>query len=487
MSIGSITEKDVVALTDLNYQNLHVLHIRENVYGLLYTTYTLGGDTYFRTFEIDATGDIGEFLDTVRLNDTGFASDSSAISVSGSNGVIVFHLVGATSGSIQTRQVAANGTIGNVIDSFTYSDGDANITHTAVQQVTSSLFVGAYRSSGDQEGTAGTFTCDITGNLSNGFIDTYKYAFVQASWPHIIVHGRDNGKNVVLFVRVDGNWATVVTAIKISDAGTFDSVPTVVDRIDTGDGYYSSTTRVHLNDRIYLTAAQGVSSQDGWLYTWTLNTDGTVPFESNPINAYEYAPVKGIHNQVVHVGSGIVLVASADIDGNGWVRSWSIDTAGEITTTPLDTYEFADGQAIGEQAMLLTQHDNIVLLASRGGVGEVKLYTFEVETPVIIHDHITITTNAHIRAIDISSITSDALIRNIETATISSDSLIIPVYPPTDYAQIVSNAEIISKETVIITTDAYIVSGGSSKYEVQSYLRKVHPAPFLGDGGFQIF
>lgn len=488
MAIGDITQKATVALTDYNYTNLRVFHARENIYGLLCTNNTLANDYYLKTFSIDVDGNIGSILDSVRLSDAGTSSLTEAIAISTADGIVLFNLITTVSGSIQTRQIAANGTIGQVIDSFSYIDGaQNNLAYGAVAQITSNLFMASYYNNKNFSGKTATFTCDNTGNLSNGFIQIYEYEPVLARWPQIILQGRDAGKNVVLLTRVEGNSISVVTAVKVSDAGVFDSVPTLLDRIDSDDGYRSQTAVIFPVERIYVTAAEGISTQDGWIYSWTLKSNGTVPDINNPIDQYEYAPIKGIYNQIVSVEQGIMLIASVDTDNDGWVRTWQISTGGVITKTPLDTFEFANNQFVFEQSMILTEHPKIALLASRYSGGSIHLFTFEVETPTVVTDTVLIEADAHIKAQESTILISEALIKNIEVASIFSNSLIIPVWPPTDYTQLNSSAEIINYDQITITSQAYIVQNTQDKFEVESRVRSITPASSSGDGRFQIF
>jgi hypothetical protein len=489
MSTGSIIQKDTIALlTDYNYTNLRVFYARDNIYGLLCTNNTLANDYYLKTFSIDVDGNIGSVLDSVRLSDAGTSSLTDAIAISTADGIILFNLITTASGSIQTRQIAADGTIGTVIDAFSYTDGAQNsLAYGAVAQITSDLFMASYYNNKNTSGKTATFTCDSIGNLSNGFIQTYTYEPVLAKWPQIILQGSDAGKNVVLLTRVEGNSISVVTAVKVSDTGTFESTPTLLDRIDSDDGYRSQTAVVFPAQRIYATVAEGISTQDGWIYSWTLKVNGTVPDINNPIDQYEYAPVKGIYNQIISIDQGVILIASVDTDNDGWVRSWQIDSAGAITKTPLDTFEFANNQFVFEQSMILTEHPKTVLLASRYSGGSVYLFTFEVETPTIVTDTIVIGIDAHIKAQENVFLVSDALIKNIEAVSIFSDSLIIPVWPPTDYVQLNSSAEIIDHDQIIITSEAYIIQNTQDKLEVQSRVRSIIPASSSDDGGFQIF
>ncbi len=207
----------------------------------------------------------------------------------------------------------ALGDIGNAtIDSLEFDTADGQTPD--ILQVSGDVYVVAYTGPG-QDGWLATFTIDSFGNVGNAVIDTLEF--------------------------------------------------------DTADG--RSPSIVHVSGNIYAVAYDGVDN-DGWVKTFSITPAGDI--SNATIDSLEFNTTNGLTPHLVHVSGTAYAVAYTGPDGDGWVTSFTISAAGDISNSTVDSLEF--DTADGLRPYLFPVSGNIYAVAYTGPAGDGFLKSFTV-------------------------------------------------------------------------------------------------------------
>lgn len=92
----------------------------------------------------------------------------------------------------------------------------------------------------------------------------------------------------------------------------------------------------NLSGNIWLIAFQGESS-DGWMHTLTINTNGTF---GAVISSREFDGNLGFAPSLVNVSGDVFAIAYTGPDSDGWLKTWEIQSNGQIATAKIAELEF---------------------------------------------------------------------------------------------------------------------------------------------------
>ena len=130
---------------------------------------------------------------------------------------------------------------------------------------------------------------------------------------------------------------------------------------DTANG--ADPSLVHVSGDIFAVAYQGPGN-DGWLKTVTINAAGSIADTGNSI---EFDTTNGADPSLVHVSNDIFAVAYRGAADDGFVRTVSIATDGQINGPVIDSLEFDPISCYDPDIIYLG--GGVVAIAYRGSTG----------------------------------------------------------------------------------------------------------------------
>jgi len=115
-------------------------------------------------------------------------------------------------------------------------------------------------------------------------------------------------------------------------------IGSVLDTLEFDPGLASRISICHVSGEVYAIVFQGVDS-DGWLCTFSVNSAGAI--SAAIIDSYEFDATQGYYTQILKASDGIYLIAYAPVGSAGKVISVAIADDGTITKSIIDSLEFS--------------------------------------------------------------------------------------------------------------------------------------------------
>jgi hypothetical protein len=122
------------------------------------------------------------------------------------------------------------------------------------------------------------------------------------------------------------------------------------------------TKIVHVSGSIYAIVYQGRTSgsNDGWIDTVIIQPSGAI---SGPLHRYEFDSSEAKEASVIHVSGEVFAIAYSGPGDDGWVKTVTIDSGGNISGTG-QSLEF-DGNN-GREPVIVKVSDDMYAIAYRG-------------------------------------------------------------------------------------------------------------------------
>jgi len=266
----------------------------------------------------------------------------------------------------------AEGDIGAVIDTLEF-DAVCNGSPRIVQ-VDGNVFVIAYPGPGG-DGFLKTVTINTDGQIDNAAIDTLEFD-ADTAFHLSIIHVSGSVYAIAYRgVDLDGYLKTVT----IHTDGLIDN--TVIDTLefDISDGAYPNI--VHASGSVYAIAYQG-SGGDGYLKTVTIHTDGLI--DDTVIDSLEFDASDCVYPNIIHITGSVYAIAYKGVGGDGYLKTVTIHTNGQIDDTVIDTLEFE--QKAGSYLNIIHISGSVYAIAYEGVGGDGFVKTVTINTDGLIDD-----------------------------------------------------------------------------------------------------
>jgi hypothetical protein len=196
--------------------------------------------------------------------------------------------------------------------------------------ISGDVYAIAYTGDSD-DGFLKTFEISTDGPITDAAIDTLEFDAVKGKTPNIIsISGN------VYAVAYAGNFDdgflktfTIATNGQITDAA--------IDTLEFSTFTGKTANIIPISGNVYAIAYAG-SGDDGFLTTLTIATDGQIT--DTAIDILEFDTVKGKTANIIPISGNVYAVAYAGDGDDGFLKTFTIATNGQITDAAIDTLEF---------------------------------------------------------------------------------------------------------------------------------------------------
>ena len=277
---------------------------------------------------------------------------------------------------------ATGGTAGEITDTVidTLEFDTANGYEPSMINVSGDVYAVVYRGPAS-DGFLKTISIDGEGEIGDATIDTLEFDTSNGYEPSII---NVSGDTYAIAYR-GTNAVGYIKTVTITDDGEIGNSAIDTLELDDADGYEPAIIQVSGNT--YAIAYRG-QDNDGFLKTVYIDTDGHI---GNPvIDALEFDTSSGYGPSIVHVAGDAYAIAYRGAGNDGFLKTVTIDTDGQIGNAVIDTLEFDTSN--GYEPSMINVAADTYAIAYRGtnAVGYTKTVTItddgDIAGPVIDSD-----------------------------------------------------------------------------------------------------
>jgi hypothetical protein len=314
-------------------------------------------------------GTIGDIADAVIDTlefDTSNSYEPEIIRVSGNVSAVAYRGPG-NNGFLKTVTIATNGDIGNsVIDTLEFDTADG--WEPDIIQVSGNIYAIAYRGVND-DGFLKTVTIAANGDIGNAVIDTLEFDTADGFEPVLIYVSGNVYAVAYRGVNSDGFLKTVTIAAN-GDIGN-----AVIDTLefDTADGF--EPDMINVSGNIYAIAYRG-SGGNGFLKTLTMATNGDIG--NSVIDTLQFDASNGYTPFIINVSGNVYGMAYRGSNFDGFLKTVSIAPDGSIADAVIDTLEF--DTADGYEPYIIQVSDGVYAIAYRGVSNDGFIKTVRITT-----------------------------------------------------------------------------------------------------------
>ena len=342
-----------------NMSDPDIIHTSGDYYAIAFTGNS--NDGALRTVAIDAGGTIsagsytqfdwntGHTPDIIHIN-----GDIYAVAFEGPNG----------DGWIRAMNIDSSGTAWPTWDSLEFETSEGE--QTKIVHVTGDIYAIVYRgrTGNSNDGWIDTVTIQASGAMS-GPLNRYEFDNSQGEEASIV---QVAGEIFAIAYRGpdDDGW---VKTVSIDSSGTISGTGQALE-FDGTEGREPVIVKVSTD--IYAIAYRG-PSDDGWIKTVSIDSTGTI---TGPVASFEFDTVHCQEPDMIHLSGDVFAVAYEGPDGDGWIKTVTIDSAGLITATG-SSLEF-DTNA-GTEPSLVKISDTMIAVAYSGPGSDGYIKTISVE------------------------------------------------------------------------------------------------------------
>jgi len=257
----------------------------------------------------------------------------------------------------------AQGDLGSVIDSLTFESTYA--IYPDLLHIDGEVYAIAY-TGGDSDGWLKTFSIDSGGNISAAAIDTLEFEINKGYIPRLIHISGTLYAIVYANINADG----AVSTITISNDGNIGAglIDTLVFDVWAANG----GKICHVAGDIYAIVFTGYAS-DGFVITVDIDSAGNI--ENAEIDRLEFDGVQGIYPAIVRVSTGYYAVAYQGVDGDGFIKTFTVSGLGAIGAGSIDTFEFETTEAQDLRFIHIADTIFAVAYTGSGGAGTIKTFS----------------------------------------------------------------------------------------------------------------
>jgi|GEM_PF-1389547 len=348
-----------------------------------YTLVTLSDNDYWyieaddvNVFSTGSQGVISS-LGSTETFDAVAGKDPDIIHISGDIFAIAYQGVGSD-GFIKTIEVDSSGTfVSTSTDSFEYDTSKG--VGPDIINISGNVYAIAYQGNGN-DGFIKTITIDTSGNITASAIDTLEFDTIQ-------------GKNVS-FINISGDVYAVaykgadndgfIKTVEIDTSGNITN--TIIDTLefDTGDTKFPEL--INISGNVYAVAYQSTGN-DGFVKTITIDTSGNIT--NTIIDTLEFDASSGKEPQIRRVSGNVYMFVYGGVGDDGFVKTITIDTSGNITATAIDTLEYDTSR--GRQPFVIPIVGDIFASIYQGNGNDGFIKTFDIDSSGAIENSVVAT------------------------------------------------------------------------------------------------
>ena len=200
-------------------------------------------------------------------------------------------------------------------------------------------------------------------------LDTLEFDLAQGSDPDIIHIANDI---YAIAYRGPGSDGFVKT-VQIDSDGIMP--PTTIDSLefDSSNGYTPSIINVAGN--VYAIAYRGTGA-DGFIKTIGIDSAGNIT--NSIIDSYEYDTGSGYWPDLIQISSDVFAIAYQGVGNDGFIKTIQIDLVGNITKSVVDSYEYNTSQ--GSEPDIINVSGDIYAVAHRGAGSDGFISTVSIDS-----------------------------------------------------------------------------------------------------------
>lgn len=341
----------------------NIIHISGDVYAVVYDVGTADG--YIETFTIDSTGQISAASIDTQIFDSAKAKTVKIIHISG-NVYGVYYSGDGDDGYLKTYTIATNGQITNTaIDSLEFDVQKGK--EADMINISGDVYAIQYSGDGD-DGYLKTFTIATNGQITDTAIDTLEFDTAKGKGNEII---HISGDTYALLYSGDGDDGMLKTVTIATNGQITDSI---IDSLEFNVIKGITPEMINISGDVY-----AIAYDDGagaYVNTYTIAANGQIT--DTPIDTQVVDNSDGLNPQIIHLTDNIYAISYGGADDDGFIKTYTIATNGQITNTPLDTLEYDTINALDNS--LLKVDTNILALAFQGNGDDGTIKTIELST-----------------------------------------------------------------------------------------------------------
>jgi len=248
-------------------------------------------------------------------------------------------------------QLIASTSIGSVIDTLEFDLSQGS--DPDIIHIANNIYAIAYRGPGS-DGFVKTVQIDSNGIMLPITIDSLEYDTANGYTPSII-----NVAGNIYAIAYRGTGADgFIRTVEIDVLGNITN--SIIDSLeyDTGNGYFPDL--IQISSDIFAIAYQG-NGTDGFIRTIQIDSAGNIT--DSVVDSYEYNNRRGSEPDIINISGDIYAVAHRGAGSDGFISTVSIDSAGNIGTV-IDTLEF--DTADGYEPDIINVFGDVYVVAYRG-------------------------------------------------------------------------------------------------------------------------
>jgi len=323
-------------------------------------------DGQMLTVSIDAAGDIGAAALDAFQFDGGMGLQPRIIHISGDVFAIAYTR-DDYDGWIKTISINAAGDIGGApIDQFEY-DTTKSVPQSIIN-ISGSVYAIAYTGNLNK-GWLTTVTINPDGSIDSPVIE--KAGFLPATmFEPEIIHVIGNIYAIVYKGADDDGFILTISIDAAGDIGA-----SIIDTFEFDPNYCEEPNIIHISGEIFAIVYKGPDS-DGWLKTISINAAGDIGAAA--IDSFEFAPGTGVEPNIIHISGDVYGISYTGPDSDGFFITVTIASDGAITEPVIDSFEFETVEA--DECYSIHVTGDIYAIVFNRGHDEGVLKTIGVET-----------------------------------------------------------------------------------------------------------
>ena len=131
---------------------------------------------------------------------------------------------------------------------------------------------------------------------------------------------------------------------------------------------------IHIDGDIYAIAYRG-PDDDGWIKTVSIDDAGNIGAAA--IDSVEFDGADGARPSVIHVDDDVYAFAYRGPGSDGWIKTYTISAAGDISAAAVDSFEFETGQCVAPR--IIHVYDTVYAIVFERALTNGRIITLSIE------------------------------------------------------------------------------------------------------------
>ena len=240
--------------------------------------------------------------------------------------------------------------------------------------ISGNIYAIAYSGSGD-DGFLSTFEVSADGQITDTVIDTLEFDDSKGKTPSIVLVSG----NVYAVAYAGNGDAGFVKTVEISSSGQITN--SVIDTLEFDSDSGKEPVIISVSGNVYAVVYEG-NDGDGYLKTISITTAGQIA--NSVIDTLEFDTSQGESPSITPVSGDIYAIAYSGSGSDGFVKTVDISAAGDISDAVIDTLEF--DTTLGKNPEIIKVSGNVYAVAYAGNGDDGFVTTIEISTSGQITD-----------------------------------------------------------------------------------------------------